>query len=126
MNQFAEQTSAFVIALLGSLTLSAWFLCADVSVHPVSNVAISQTINPNHAPAGSLIRLPGIGPARVQAIIHFRQTHKQRRPGLHAFRQASDLARIKGIGPKTVQGLDPWLELGMGCCLPASKGASKE
>ena len=125
MNQFAEQTSAFVIAILGSLTLSAWFLCPDVSVHPVSNVAIPQTINPNHAPVGSLIRLPGIGPARVRAIINFRQTQQQRRPGLHAFREASDLARIKGIGPKTVQGLGPWLDLGTGCRLPAPKGAAR-
>ncbi len=121
MNQFAEQTSAFVIAILGCLTLCVWFFCAEVSVLPTADVAIPQTINPNQAPLGSLIRLPGIGPARVQAIIHFRQTQQQRRPGRHAFREASDLARIKGIGPKTVQGLDPWLELGTGCCELASK-----
>jgi competence protein ComEA len=126
VNQFAEQTSAFVIAILGCLTLSAWFLGADVSVNSTVDVAIPQTINPNHAPLGSLIRLPGVGPARARAIIDFRQTQLEKRPGLHAFHEASDLTKIKGIGPKTVQGLDPWLELSTSCCLPASKQPIEE
>ena len=126
MNQFAEQTSAFVIAILGCLTLSVWFFCAEVSVLPTADVAIPQTINPNHAPLGSLIRLPGVGPARAQAIVDFRQRQQKKRPGLHAFREAWDLARIKGIGPKTVQGIDPWLELGTNCCLSAPKRAIEE
>ena len=118
MNQIAEQTSAFVIAILGCLTLSAWFLGADVSVISTADVAIPQTINPNHASLGSLIRLPSVGPVRARAIIDFRQTQQKKHPGLHAFHEASDLTRIKGIGPKTVQALDPWLDLRTSCCLP--------
>jgi len=126
VNQFPEQTSAFVIAILGCLTLSAWFLGTDVSVFPTADVAIPQTINPNHAPLGSLIRLPGVGPVRARAIIDFRRTQQKKGPELHAFQEASDLQRIRGIGPKTVQGLARWLELHTSCCLPASKRAIEE
>jgi len=126
VSPFPEQTSAFVIAIFGCLALSAWYLCAEVSVLPTANVAIPQTVNPNHAPLGSLIRLPGVGPVRAQAIVDFRQTEQQKRPGRHAFREASDLARIKGIGPKTVQGLEPWLELSTSCCLPTSTRSLEE
>ena len=47
--------------------------------------------------------LPNIGPVRAQAIIDARQA---RGP----FRQPSDLARVRGIGPKTIDKLAPFLE----------------
>lgn len=65
-----------------------------------------ERINPNTASMGSLVRLDGIGRARAMDIIHFRQTHNK--DGT-AFQSAHDMQQIRGIGPKTVEKLSPWL-----------------
>lgn len=50
-------------------------------------------ININEAGVDELVRLPGIGPTRAQAIIAERE--KQR------FRRIEDILRVPGIGRKT-------------------------
>lgn len=63
---------------------------------------ITEKIDPNTASAASLRRLPGIGPTKAQAIVHFRaarQAQGQRRP----FAFAEDLAEVHGIGPGIVR-----------------------
>jgi len=57
-------------------------------------------VNINLADAVSLDQLPGIGPARAAAIIADRTS---RGP----FSTCDELMRVKGIGPKTVAGLQP-------------------
>lgn len=76
--------------------------------HPALD-STPERINPNTAPIGSLVRLEGIGRARAMDIIHFRHTHQQEGP---AFRSVSDLQQIRGIGPKTVETISPWLTVG--------------
>jgi competence protein ComEA len=63
-----------------------------------------EKVNPNTADAASLMRLPNIGPARAEAIIAYRQSAAP-----PAFEKAEDLEKVKGIGPKTVEGMRPWL-----------------
>jgi len=55
-------------------------------------------ININNATAAELEELPGIGPARAGAIVREREKNGP-------FRQVEDLARVSGIGPKTVEAL---------------------
>jgi len=55
-------------------------------------------INLNTATAAELEKLPGIGPARAEAIRRDREKNGQ-------FRRVEDLSRISGIGPKTVETL---------------------
>jgi DNA uptake protein ComE-like DNA-binding protein len=57
----------------------------------------SAVVQVNRAGPAELCTLPGIGPARADAIVRFRA----RRP----FSRLSDLARVKGLGPKRVQAL---------------------
>ncbi|HET6280531.1 MAG TPA: helix-hairpin-helix domain-containing protein [Polyangia bacterium] len=63
--------------------------------------AVDGVVNVNTAPPGTLAMLPGIGLAKVQSILEYRQ----RRP----FRTVDELVRIKGISSKMVRHLRPHL-----------------
>lgn len=52
----------------------------------------------NKASALELSSLQGIGPAKAQAIVDYRQKNGQ-------FRATKDLAKVKGIGPKILKKL---------------------
>ncbi|HER20299.1 MAG TPA: helix-hairpin-helix domain-containing protein [Chromatiales bacterium] len=69
-----------------------------------------ERINPNTAPVGSLVRLPGIGPTRARAIAAYRETIRQTVGDGPVFRSCDDLQQIKGIGPKTAEDVRDWLE----------------
>lgn len=65
-----------------------------------------ERINPNTAPLASLVRLPGIGKARALDILHYRDDKAKTQP---AFQTPQDMENIRGIGPKTVQNIQPYL-----------------
>jgi len=67
------------------------------------------TINPNTAPWWELMILPGIGPSLARQIISYRQNAVRAGEKLPVFHSASDLDRVKGICPKTVLRLAPYL-----------------
>ena len=77
-----------------------------ISSRTETSEALSVSINPNTAEIASLIRLPSIGPARARDIVAYRNSHEVDKP---AFKCASDMENIKGIGPKTVEKLKPYL-----------------
>jgi competence protein ComEA len=58
----------------------------------------------NRASAVDLRRLPGVGAKRAEAILALRQR-------LGRFRKPSDLLRVKGIGPRTLERMSPYLVL---------------
>lgn len=95
----------FALQLLILVGGGGWSFSLLASEHrSLDTVAIIDRVNPNNAPASSLSRLPSIGPARAHGIIRWRQSH----PG-RPFRRASDLQAIRGIGPKTVKKIEPYL-----------------
>ena len=55
-------------------------------------------VNINSATAQELAGLHGIGPAKAQAIVEYRQKNGQ-------FKSTEDLTKVKGIGPKIVKKL---------------------
>jgi len=57
----------------------------------------------NKDSAWDLEWLPGVGPGRAQSIVDSR-----RRGG--PFYSVADLTRVRGIGSKTVEQIEPWLE----------------
>lgn len=58
-------------------------------------------INVNTASADDLMRLPGVGPITAQAIVTARAASP--------FRTVEDLDRVRGIGPKTLDKLRPFV-----------------
>jgi competence protein ComEA len=56
---------------------------------------LEGVVNLNTASPDELGLIPGVGPARVRNILAYRKAH--------AFRTVDELARIKGIGRKTIR-----------------------
>lgn len=75
---------------------------------PVSTAAVGATATPapspkldlNRANKSDLIRLPGIGEARAEAIIALREKKGR-------FERVEDLLEVKGIGPKILENIRP-------------------
>ena len=90
--------AAGVACVLSAIFAGVWLSNADAA----DEIVLETRINPNAAPAASLMRLPNIGPKRARAIVEYRQAAGGPE---RAFDKAEDLAKIKGIGPATVEGL---------------------
>ncbi len=65
----------------------------------------SHPIDLNRASAAELERVPGIGPATAKAILEFRQKSGP-------FHSVDDLLSVRGIGPKKLARMRPYLTVG--------------
>jgi competence ComEA-like helix-hairpin-helix protein len=101
---------AYGIVIFFSLSLSTYF-SARYFLHSSKpcEITLDGTINPNIASVESIERLPGIGPAKADAIVAFRNQADSQEPQKRAFEKPEDLEQIKGIGPVTVEKLKPFL-----------------
>ena len=76
------------LLLLGTLALFA-------SEAQAEKATLEGVVNLNTASPDELRLIPGVGPSRVRNILAYRKAHP--------FRTVDELARIKGIGRKTVR-----------------------
>ena len=105
------QSFAFVIGVCGCALLSIGFGASSlVAVRQSSYIGLDEKINPNDAPIASLVRLPGIGISRAEAIVAYRDNLLGKDSNNPVFRDCDDLQKIRGIGPKTVQNISEWLK----------------
>ncbi len=79
-------------------------VAGTASLRGPARLLFGQPLDLNHADAEALETLPGIGPRRALAILETRS----RRP----FRDTNDLVRVNGIGPRTLERLEPWIRAG--------------
>ena len=70
-------------------------LVLGLSLSLASLAAFAAQINLNTASAAQLETLNGIGAAKAEAIVEYRKAHG-------AFKSVDELAKVKGIGQKTV------------------------
>ena len=73
-------------------------------------VSLEERINPNVAPAASLARLPGIGLAKAEQIVSYRQQVSYSGRDAKVFKDAADLDNVSGIGPKTTEDMRKFLK----------------
>lgn len=104
-----SQSVALVVGVFVGVAV-AFYLVGNLWTQACGTpVRLESRINPNTASVGSLVRLPGVGLTRAGAIVAFRDQFAEEGGEGVAFRSPSDLQQIRGIGPKTVEGLVPWL-----------------
>ncbi len=104
------QSLAFLVGMGVCLALSLYFAGKMLEAAEDSPPrGLGERINPNEAPAASLMRLPQIGAARARAIVAHRARSGMEEGRAPAFKKADDLQQIKGIGPVIVEGTRPWL-----------------
>ncbi len=78
---------------------------ADADVGKGAEAADSGKLDLNAATASELDALPGIGPAKAQAIIEDRQANGP-------YESVEQLTRVKGIGTKLLDKLKPYVRAG--------------
>jgi len=103
------RSSAFGLAIALALMMSVSILLGQWRTGTQGPITLNESVNPNTASVGSLLRLPGVGLTRAQAIVAYRQAHALGHPKQTAFKRLHDLERIKGLGPRTVSAMGPWL-----------------
>ena len=68
-------------------------------------MAARSRLDLNRASISELQTLPGIGPARADAIVRWREEHGR-------FRRVEDLLQVPGVGPATLERLRPLITAG--------------
>ena len=81
------------------------FLMAILLLSPEYGMAESQPLDVNAASATELTSLTGIGPAKAQAIVEYRETNG-------AFESVDELKMVRGIGDKLLEQLRPQVTVG--------------
>ncbi len=96
-----------VMGILAGVTVRTGGSPADVA-------RMRNAVDPNVAPWWELAVLPRIGPSTARAIIDQRNAARQpQRAGsrTRTYESADDLTRVRGIGPKTIERIAPYLAL---------------
>lgn len=105
------QSFAFVISVGICTVFSVGFVVSSfVILRQPRQIQLDDTINPNDAPAASLMRLPSIGLSRAEAIVAYRNDVAKKGGDNRVFRDSNDLQKVRGIGPTTVQNIGRWLK----------------
>ncbi len=99
------QRSAFLLLSVCVGLVGVCFMVHEEVPSQTASPPLMMRINPNTASLGQLLTLPGIGPARAEAIVSYREAH----PQTPAFTFLEDLYRVHGLGPALVRDMAAWL-----------------
>jgi competence protein ComEA len=104
----ADQAGVAALVLAGLATTIGWWLAQGgwrgrtIDIDRIEPQTAAFQVDINQADWPELAELPGIGQVLAQRIVASRRTDGP-------FVDHDDLRRVRGIGPKTLQGLRPYL-----------------
>lgn len=111
--QNSVQSFAFVISVCVAAGLCRGFV-SDLGIADSApgqrEIELESRLNPNVAPAESLVRLPGLGLSRAVSIVAYRESFNRANGMKPAFERCEDLQKISGIGPKTARNISEWMK----------------
>jgi competence protein ComEA len=105
-----------VSALARALVLGAALLAASPALAGGKALPPGEKIDLNRAGVVELMRLPGVGQKRAQAIV----AHRSRQP----FRKLDDVLAVKGLGPAWLAKVKANVVVSPGGAAPAASSAS--
>jgi len=82
-----------------------WVLALALAAFAGGATPALSAVNINTASKDELVALPGIGPAKAQAILDYRKANGP-------FKSVDDLKGVKGIGAKRLEKLRPEISVG--------------
>lgn len=95
------------------------FLAGCALVLFASPAVFAETLDLNSATVADLVRLPGIGKVKANAIVDYRKQ-------AGGFQSVDDLRRVKGVGKVTLEKLRPLVSVGgQPAAQPAAASAQK-
>jgi competence protein ComEA len=97
--------SAFLAAVLALMAAGWWRHGGDggtIDIDRAAPLTASFQVNVNRADWPELMQLPGVGRTLAERLIAEREVRG-------AFRSVEDLARVDGIGPRTIERIRPYL-----------------
>ena len=108
-----SRTQKIVLVVLICTLAAGLFLLKHIRAASSSPFALSPgdqdayafKVDINKAPWREIACLPGIGDKKAQAIVAERDLHGP-------FVSVDDLARVSGIGPKTIEDIKPFVAVG--------------
>jgi len=104
----ADQATVAVLVLAGLVSTVGWWVSQGglqgrlIEVEQAEPLAADFEVDLNRADWPELVQLPGIGPTLAKRIVESRRTDGP-------FLDNNHLMRVKGIGPKTLQRVRPYL-----------------
>ena len=113
LGQHRIQSFAFVVSVGTAFVFSCILVSNLIGYEPADKgieFRLNNRINPNNASVASMARLPGIGIAKAEAIVAYRNNIHDINAENQPFKSANDLQLVKGIGPKTVENISEWLK----------------
>jgi len=97
--------TAAILAAVGVFCL--YFSCPHAHQYGVN---LEKQININSALQASIERLPRVGEKLSSQIIEYRQNSRTQSGQAIVFKSLDDLDNIKGIGPKTLERIGPYVK----------------
>jgi len=103
-----DQAVAAVLTATSLIAILGWWLWQGqlrgrlIDIERAEPIAIDFKIDINKAEWPELTLLPGIGPALAKRIVADREAKGP-------YREIADLRRVRGIGPRTLEGMMPYL-----------------
>jgi comEA protein len=94
---FITSGCRWIVQLAFFLLVTSWGAVALAGPGKRAARGLEGLVNINTATLVELQLLSGVGPAKAQRIVEYREKHP--------FRTVEELGRVKGIGPKTVRKL---------------------
>ncbi|MDB5294994.1 MAG: hypothetical protein JWO31_977, partial [Phycisphaerales bacterium] len=111
-----RQRRAMAVVLAGVLAVLAWRAVRDRAFvpdpqpdRPARFDELADRLDPNTAEWQELVAIPTLGEKRARAIVEYRQEWAARHAGAPAYKAATDLSVVKGIGPSMTDALERYL-----------------
>jgi competence protein ComEA len=105
----ADQAAVAVLVLAGLVSTIGWWVAQGglqgrmVEIERAEPKTATFEVDLNSADWPELVQLPGIGPTLAKRIVESRETDGP-------FLDHEDIMRVRGIGPKTLEEVRPYLQ----------------